>query len=774
MGSYKPLKITGMASGLIQEREEFLIPDDAYPTLENAFIWRERIKRKQGFELLGRLQRNLTAASLGMTDGSGDFTGNLITSQSLETNSSLVPGTIMIIIGSDIFSDANTKNGILVAGTMGSGVINYSTGIFVITGAPATTTVTSIFSYNPNLPVMGLRTRELNSVVQQQLVAFDTKYAYIFTTSFQEFIPGTIWTGTDSNFFWSTNYWVDTNTPPNKLFWVTNYSGQAHDPIRYTNGIAWFDFGAISATGTGLIDAVGNYLNQSLCLLPFRGRLVAFNTLEGPSLAGSTIYSNRIRWAAIGNPLFVGSAGPPITYGAWRDDVRGRGGFLDIPTSESIVSVGFVRDNLVVYCENSTWQLRYTGRSIAPFQIEKVNTELGSQSTFSAIQFDTSLVGIGDKGVVECDSYKSERIDVKIPDLTFQFSENANGNTRVHGIRDFQQKLAYWTYPYAPSQGVGGSTYPNRRLVYNYENDAWAIFTDSFTCFGTYQPQMARRWQDCNFTWEEASFPWVEISDGFPALIGGNQQGYVEYLSSNLQPRVSNDQSLYINAITGNNTNPTVITSINHNMQTGQVIEINNIPTGTPFASTLNGNKFGIVALNVNQFQLWIYNPKDQQFTTPKVDTSSNIYIGYGTISLRDGFSIISKKFNFLDEGQNIQLGYVDALMNNTSAGAVTLNIYLNYADEQSINTLPQNIVTFTQQSDDFFNSVVPTTAPTLVTGVQGSKNWQRVYCPCRGNFITLEWTLSNAQLIGVEQESDVQIDAQILWLRQAGRMTNI
>ena len=775
MAGYQPLKITGSETGLVQEREEFILPEDAYPVLENAFVWRERIKRRQGLETLGRLRRTETFAPFNRTlTLPSPNTVNLINRLGLEATAEIQPGNITPIVityGGQTLTDS-TGLGVFTiapAGNITAATINYSTSVITLTFTagfgPSPMVVT--LAYYPGLPVMGLRTRELNAINIEQLIAFDQVYAYFFNAGFwQEFIPGTVWTGSDSDFFWSTNYWIgDANR---KIFWVTNFTGPLGDPIRYTDGSQWVDFAP-------QIDAGGSVLAQCLAMLPFRGRMVVFNTWEGLNLGASVNFPNRIRWAEIGNPFtIVSPIVSTVVADAWRDDIRGKGGFLDIPTSEDIVSVGFVRDNLVIYCERSTWQLRYTGRSIAPFQIERVNSELGAESTFSAVQFDTSLVGIGDKGIVECDSFKSERIDVKIPDLVFQFNNQNDGPKRIHGIRDFQQRLAFWTYPYDnPNPDVDAAQtlkFPNRRLVYNYENDSWAIFTDSLTTFGTYQPISSITWSNTSTTWEESDFPWINIQEQFPAIVAGNQQGFVMYLGSNLEPQVSNDPTLTLEDIVLNGgTLVNNITSPNHNLDTGQVIGFSNIPAGTPYATSLNGMNFGVVVLDANTFEIWAYDSDTGTFGIPS-QLNEGAYIGAGLISVRDGFSIKSKKFNFLDDGQNIQVGFIDILMQATETGAITMNVYLDYNDNTPVNTLNANNIpgTVPPQADTFFNSIIPTSAPNPDS--KSSKYWYRAIVNLRGAFITIEYTLSNAQLVGLEQQQYVQIDAQVIFIRKAGR----
>ena len=132
-------------------------------------------------------------------------------------------------------------------------------------------------------------------------------------------------------------------------------------------------------------------------------------------------------------------------------------------------------------------------------------------------------------------------------------------------------------------------------------------------------------------------------------------------------------------------------------------------------------------------------------------------------IEIRDNFIIQSKKFNYLDQAQTIQFGYCDihANTNENDLSAMSLNVYADYADEQPVNSTPQNAF-----SDPFFNVEIPLTQR---QGLSNTKAWQRVYAQARGAFVTLEYTFTNEQMTTAAQESEVEIDLQILWMRPAG-----
>jgi hypothetical protein len=108
--------------------------------------------------------------------------------------------------------------------------------------------------------------------------------------------------------------------------------------------------------------------------------------------------------------------------------------------------------------------------------------------------------------------------------------------------------------------------------------------------------------------------------------------------------------------------------------------------------------------------------------------------------------------------------------------GEISLFVYLNYDDLTPSNTLFSNqIVGVTPETPDtFFNTIIPTSPSQYAVANEGTKFWQRVYCATRANFITLQYTFSNLQMSGLPQQKEVEIDAQILWIRKAGRLTQL
>ena len=222
------------------------------------------------------------------------------------------------------------------------------------------------------------------------------------------------------------------------------------------------------------------------------------------------------------------------------------------------------------------------------------------------------------------------------------------------------------------------------------------------------------------------------------------------------QNQVTNDESLYITAITGNTTTATTLTVPNHNLESNDFIVISDIPSGTGYAS-LNGNPFRVQVTDANTLSLETWDTDEERFL-PQLDASAT-YVGCGQVAILDNFKVRSVKFNYNELGEKIQVGFIDVLTTDTASGQFTGKIYADYNEDQAINEV----------ADSFFNSVLPTTNnPEDVTG--SSRSWHRFFCPSRANFITYEWTLSDEQMIGDAAKTAIEIHQTIIWKRKAGR----
>lgn len=228
--------------GLRTDVTPFVIDNDSFPTLINAYQWRGRVKRKRGTTLLGRLQRYL-----GTTDGSGNLTVTIIPAP-------IATGISSFMVGTDIFTDQGGSSPVMmITNSAGSGELNRNTGsspptaVLTIMGSQKNTPVI----YFPSLPVMGLEDLALTSsqiptsAQYPGTLAFDTDYSYNIPTNTFPYTPYDVSfyknppTGTYPGYVQKGNpSFVPTplnwNGKDYQQFWTTNYEGA----LWATNGIA--------------------------------------------------------------------------------------------------------------------------------------------------------------------------------------------------------------------------------------------------------------------------------------------------------------------------------------------------------------------------------------------------------------------------------------------------------------------------------------------------------------------------------------------------------
>lgn len=811
--------------GLQTNLKPFLINDNAFSVLKNAYVYRGRVRKRFGSQWMGETQLSSRLRfEVDTADGSGTKLITYPTGLSVEIGQ-------MISINDSLFTIYQTGIGdpLLSTNTNWSAEVTSSTSITLTFSSGAPTASTPIYVY-PALPVMGITTYYSPSTNSYNTFAFDTTFSYRFDDPTQAWLrldgegalsPGaSVWTGSDARFFWMTNYQGATSNL--NYLWVTNNT--TDDGIRYYDGVNWnkpilnwtigsnvgttdgsgnasivltgpffpgqvvtvgvtsFTFPALPAasvvvltptstspggttgtatfnTGTDTLTITGayantsvyfsgdNYIGTSLLIVSFKNRLLLFNTTEIVN-GVATIFRSRVRYSGIGSPLYASS---------WQQDFPGNGSALDAPTDEPIITAQFIKDRLIVYFGSSTYELAYTGNQVLPFVWQKINTELGADSTFSEVPFDKVVLGISNIGIHACNGTGVERIDSKIPQLAFDISTQESGSDRVAGIRDYYTEMVYWTFP--SSNRSDNFYFPNQVLVYNYVNDSWGLNDDSFTTFGYFllEPQTAGDlWGDTNLTWQESGSVWNSNFDAstnvkFQSVVAGNQQGYVVIVQPSLY---QNAPALQVTDFTSTGiTGVATVQCINHNLEQDDFVIFSSM-NGIVFTN-FNGDIIPTAAGKVVSDTL--NNDTPNSFQIQLIDNDINAisftgsYLGGGVMARISQIDIYTKQYNFYaNQDRNVTINKVDFLVDKTDNGAVTIDYFVSSATDISM-------VEGAEQTGSLLgNSVLETSAYQLVPlESYQTRIWHPVYIAANGECIQLRIYISDAQMTGYALDTD-------------------
>jgi hypothetical protein len=760
--------IAPLNSGLMTNTKSWQIMDDAFDYLQNAYVFRGRLRKRFGSQLMGTspLQSRLRI-NIGTTNA---ITGNLGATNLPGANPALAVGQIFsvgnVIFTVNVLGNVDTlSTDSTITGHINNGV-NPNT--FSITGNGLTNLGLVVYWY-PSLPVMGIDQYEIGAINNHPTYAFDTQFAYLFSGGAWTRSGNALWKGNNTNYFWVNNWQSVAGTHAMFVtnFHVTNYTGAGtaqDDPIWYTlDGNTWV---AMSQGANGIYflpnggaPQTGPFVETARIIVAFKDRLLLINTVEnngagdGISTFGTnTQYKNRVRWCFNGSPLAVNAWYEPNQQDNVPNVAAGAG-YLDATTEEAAVSAEFIKDRLIVYFERSTWELAYTGNEVLPFTWQKLNTELGSQSTFSTVPFDRDILTIGNTGVNGCNGSNVRRIDEKIPDEIFYFETKNNATLRTCGIRDYYTELVYWSYCSDLEQAT--QVFPNKVLVYNYANDSWAINDDCFTTFGYFEQQTDMTWESsAPITWERAQWAWNSnvIQANSRQILGGTPEGFI--LKLNVEEN-RNAPSMYITdmVFANDGTGKITLTIVNHNLDPmptqvdydGDFILIENVVGDPAVEAFLNGNIFKVdrtfPAASPNE--IVIYSSLDE-----------GDYQGGGTAARVSNVQIDTKAFNpYASKDNNVYVGKVDfavqktGQVNNgivTGGGEITVDYYTSYA---SVSMISAGFATNSISG----NNILETSPynPTLYPLEQySSLLWHPIYFQSSGEFIQLSMYFSLNQML--------------------------
>ena len=731
---YQPQQFKDFKTGIQEDKQSWLIPDDAQQELNDGYIHHGQILKRDGYRFLATGEQNnapycesrIVKAETATMDGNLDGINQIFTDT---LNTPVRRGTAVFSTGTPAQTVTDDGEGTMTGD--GTGTIDYYTGIVSVTftTAPTVTQPTVAYDTHPGLPVTMIA-NYVNSNDVKELIVADTKNINKLDLTNNRFtdITGTAMTGTAKDFFTWVQYPTILDDPrlifTNNVDQIQSYDGTSvvdwypvmnataattenetgtasvgpythttsNQPVQPTTLVIVADPGGAPQTvtddGAGGLTGDGsgtiNYTSGAISVtfnnvVPAAANNIDFDYSYGTDYVVTALIAKDFKDRIV---LFRTTETGGVIH-PQRIRISGTGqsgddfttaaigaGVIDIPSAYWIMGVVENRDDLIIYTERETWVMKYTGNDIVPFIIDRIDSSRGCGAPFSPISYLNLTKAYSQYGFTITDGYQVQRNDEKIPDFGMEKIDQDNFDACFSGVVDDDNNHIL-LYP-TPGEQVS-----NQILVNNYDENTFAIFKVPGNCAGQYFTSFDIDW-DYTLkykTWKEfaaAYATWNEIgfSAGSPISVLGGHEGELWRFSAS----DSEDNPLHIWNVTTVSSDPDPllleITLDHHNFTTSDSVFF----AGVSGATEIN-NKVAYVTSVVDS------NTVRVQFNDDN-PVSITAYISGGTISRTIPFEFITKNFNpFSDQGMKVRCGYIYLYVEATQ----TLSTDLRGNPEQTI-----------------------------------------------------------------------------------------
>lgn len=711
--SLEPKLIAPFQTGLQTNVKPWLAPEDAFEKMENAYLFRQRVKKKFGFNLMGADEYTTrTKVKLGTTTNGGFFTES-VSSLSLQAGQIFKAGDEVFTIPS--FDPGATNIPLLISGSAVSAVIDLTDDRLTITGTNSNSNV----YFFPSLPIMGIFEMEAKQSNTKKSIAFDTKHAYTFSSNegWVQFGDKKL-TGTATNFFSATSFFG--NDLDQTFFYAVN--GNPTDQILYVeeDGTNLNQFKPHLKLDNG---TTMGYIHSCKIIKTFANRLFALNTFEDAGSGTQVInYPFRIRFSPIG------TKGTGSANDVWNVTAQLGSGWLEVPTREEITAAEVLKDKLIIFCENSIWKISILSSAVdkvllVPFSLKPVNAEFGSSCINSVLSVDKYLISLSSLGIIQTDGFDVKRVDIdKIPDEFLKINRENQGDKKIFSIRDIKNHLIYFGF-------AEDSPFPDKVLCWNYMLDSWSFFDFSFTAFG--------------FSDDFASFDWKispnskRLENLKPQILAGNQQGFIFVLNSSKTTHAPELSITNMNPITQE------IQIENHNLKTDDWVEFTNA----------------------------LFTPSDKLGKVEKIDedkikvknlTFTGSYVGNGFVTRVPKLNIKTMEWTFtVGEGKRFRMPYADFLLSDTTHGEITILTLLN---SEALVSVKKGLIG---------TNVIRMKKENVLGAFEQDIRWHRLFLHSQQAGVQFQIFLNDNQMESkMIATSDFQMHAFLFYISRAGRLS--